>query len=97
MPAKIFLKCITAYTTSSTTKIYNTNKTRAVKLVEQLTLEEKISILQGNPKESKDFGYIGYVPGIERLNIPGIKMNDGPKVFELQQNTRALLRNFLLV
>ena len=77
----IFLKCITAYTTSSTTKIYNTNKTRAVKLVEQLTLEEKISILQGNPKESKDFGYIGYVPGIERLNIPGIKMNDGPEGF----------------
>ena len=35
----IFLKCITAYTTSSTSKIYNTNKTRAVKLVEQLTLE----------------------------------------------------------
>ena len=50
---------------------------RARILVNQMTSEEKRSMLYGT-KGSK---YVGYVPGISRLNIPALKYNDGPQGF----------------
>src|ERR1700677_443862 len=41
-------------------------------LVSQMTLDEKIKILSGTPKDEM------HVPGIERLGIPELKFSDGP-------------------
>jgi beta-glucosidase len=48
----------------------------ARRLCSQLTLDEKISLVHG-----VEGPYIGNVPGIDRLGIPPITMNDGPQGF----------------
>lgn len=51
-------------------------------LIAQMTLEEKVGMLHGsgwrNVKEKK---YTGFARGVERLNIPDLKLNDGPQGF----------------
>jgi len=49
---------------------------RALRLIEKMTLEEKISMLHG-----ADGPYVGNIAAIERLGIPAITMNDGPQGF----------------
>ncbi len=54
---------------------------RAALLVEQMTLDEKISLVHGYgragaPASSGSNGGAGYVPGIPRLGIPAIQMAD---------------------
>jgi beta-glucosidase len=62
---------------------------RAVKLVGQMTLREKMGFIQGN--QSLDSGphgsYVGVVPGVPRLGIPDLRMNDGPEGFRGQHGT----------
>jgi hypothetical protein len=41
---------------------------RAVKIVEQMTLAEKIQLCQGNKSLRSD--YVGVVIGVERLGVP---------------------------
>src|SRR5699024_1719665 len=48
---------------------------RAQDLLDQMTLEEKVSLLHGViPGEFPSY----YTPGIERLGIPPLSMSDGP-------------------
>ena len=48
------------------------------KIITKLTFEEKILILSGYDA--------WYTHKIERLNIPSLKMSDGPKVSEVTEN-----------
>ena len=71
-------------------------RTRAQKIVKEMTMEEKLQMLHGpvapepccecfnkTTGEFKDKGcaYTGNVPPVERLGIPPIHMNDGPQGF----------------
>ncbi len=51
---------------------------RAKLLVSALTFQEKISMLHGIPSP-----YMGEIPRNNRLDIPGLYMNDGPQVLSL--------------
>jgi beta-glucosidase len=49
------------------------------KLLGQMTLEEKISMIHGAPEPAAtNQGQAGYLPGIPRLGIPSLRMADGP-------------------
>ena len=56
---------------------------RAVRLVAQMTLDEKITFVQQNKTARPDPrpGYTGLLPGVPRLGIPELRMNDGPEGF----------------
>lgn len=47
-------------------------------LLRNLTLHEKIALLHGSVRTE---GYTGLVPGVPRLRIPSLRMNDGPQGF----------------
>ena len=49
---------------------------RATNLVSNMTLAEKLSLLQGDEKGN---GYAGHLPSIARLNIPEFNLEDGPQ------------------
>ena len=51
---------------------------RAAKLVAQMNLTEKLQFVQGDAKDNKQ-GYVGFIPGVPRLGIPDLNMNDGPQ------------------
>ncbi|KAK3281160.1 hypothetical protein CYMTET_11035 [Cymbomonas tetramitiformis] len=57
-------------------KTSDTPQARAAKLLEQMSLEEKLSMLHGYAGN-----YTGNVPANSRLGIPALKMNDGPQGF----------------
>jgi len=53
---------------------------RADLLIQQMTLEEKISLVHGDVGEQslkKSLGGAGYIPGVPRLGIPDLQMSDG--------------------
>lgn len=61
---------------------------RAIRLVQNMSLAEKISTLHGPAtgptggcKSSPDCAYVGNVKGIERLDTPPLTLNDGPQGF----------------
>jgi beta-glucosidase len=52
---------------------------RVARLLSQMTLEEKISLLHGVPEApDSDQGEAGYLPGIARLGIAPMRLADGP-------------------
>ncbi|HEY3655239.1 MAG TPA: glycoside hydrolase family 3 C-terminal domain-containing protein [Steroidobacteraceae bacterium] len=52
---------------------------RVEALLQQMTLEEKISLIQGaEEKPSTNQGEAGFLPGVERLGIPSMRLADGP-------------------
>jgi len=56
-----------------------TGNARVDKLLSQMTLKEKITLIRGareNP--ATDQGQAGYLTGVPRLGIPPIRMSDGP-------------------
>lgn len=53
----------------------------AERLVAQMTLDEKLSLVQGSPAPSGVREYVGLVRGIERLGVPDLRMQDGPQGF----------------
>lgn len=51
-------------------------------LVGKMTLEEKVALTHGNSTaEGCEGGYVGCVPGLPRLGIPPIRLQDGPQGF----------------
>lgn len=50
---------------------------RLRELVARLTLDEKISLVHGTTDPQR-LGQAGYLPGVERLGIPELRLSDGP-------------------
>jgi len=56
-----------------------TGDARVDKLLSQMTLEEKLSLIHGTYEDPAVYqGQAGYLGGISRLNIPGLRFADGP-------------------
>lgn len=50
-----------------------------LRLIHKMTLEEKISLVHGEKgNDPQGVPFVGYIPGIERLGIPEITMQNGP-------------------
>jgi beta-glucosidase len=55
------------------------DEARIDKLLQQMTLEEKMDLVRGGVEESSVYqGQAGYLPGVPRLNIPSLRFADGP-------------------
>ena len=56
-----------------------TGDTRVDKLLSQMTLEEKLTLIHGTQEDPKVYqGQAGYLAGVPRLKIPGLRFADGP-------------------
>ncbi|WP_406322320.1 beta-glucosidase [Streptomyces sp. NBC_00519] len=64
-------------------------------LVARLTLDEKISLLHG-ATDPDSLGQAGYVPPVERLGIPRLRLADGPAGVRVTQHATALPAPVLL-
>jgi beta-glucosidase len=52
---------------------------RVARLISEMTLDEKVSMLSGVEEPSATREYqAGYLPGIPRLGIPSLRLSDGP-------------------
>lgn len=54
-----------------------------------MTLDEKLTLLHGAQDPSEQAG-AGYVPGIERLGIPELRLADGPAGIRTSEPATAL-------
>ncbi|MGA7244801.1 MAG: glycoside hydrolase family 3 C-terminal domain-containing protein, partial [Terracidiphilus sp.] len=56
-----------------------TGDARVDKLLSQMTLEEKLTLIHGTKEDPAVYqGQAGYLAGIPRLHIPGLRFADGP-------------------
>jgi beta-glucosidase len=56
-----------------------TGDPRVDKLLSRMTLEEKLTLIHGTQEDPKVYqGQAGYLAGIPRLGIPGLRFADGP-------------------
>ena len=56
-----------------------TGDARVDKLLSQMTLEEKLTLIHGTHEDPMVYqGQAGYLGGIPRLHIPGLRFADGP-------------------
>ena len=56
-----------------------TGDARVDNLLSQMTLQEKLTLVHGTAEDrSASQGQAGYLGGIPRLNIPGLRFADGP-------------------
>ena len=56
-----------------------TGNAKVDRLLSQMTLAEKISLIHGSPEDiATSQGQPGYVAGVPRLNIPSLRLVDGP-------------------
>ncbi len=56
-----------------------TGDARVDKLLNQMTLEEKLTLIHGTKEDPAVYqGQAGYLAGIPRLGIPGLRFADGP-------------------
>ena len=56
-----------------------TGDARVDKLLSQMTLEEKLTLIHGTHEDPEVYqGQAGYLAGIPRLRIPGLRFADGP-------------------
>ncbi|MEU4995682.1 glycoside hydrolase family 3 C-terminal domain-containing protein [Streptomyces sp. NPDC021622] len=64
--------------------------TRRVRgVVARLTLDEKISLVHG-ATDPRRLGQAGYLPGIERLGIPELRLSDGPAGVNVTKSATGL-------
>jgi beta-glucosidase len=55
------------------------NEARIEKLLSQMTLEEKMNLIRGGVEDSAVYqGQAGFLPGVPRLGVPGLRFADGP-------------------
>src|SRR5688572_25955876 len=62
---------------------------RVQKLLEQMTLEEKLGMVQGS-RDPAYGGGAGYIAGAPRLDVPPLRMADGPSNVYVRYETTAL-------
>jgi len=56
-----------------------TGNAKVDRLLSQMTLAERISLIHGSPEDAATSqGQPGYVAGVPRLNIPSLRLVDGP-------------------
>ncbi|HEV2349433.1 MAG TPA: glycoside hydrolase family 3 C-terminal domain-containing protein [Terriglobia bacterium] len=56
-----------------------TGDARVDKLLSQMTLQEKLALIHGTHEDPADYqGQAGYLAGVARLGIPGMRFADGP-------------------
>ena len=56
-----------------------TGDQRVDKLLNQMTLAEKLTLIHGTQEDPATYqGQAGYISGIPRLSIPGLRFADGP-------------------
>ena len=56
-----------------------TGDARVDKLLSQMTLQEKLTLIHGTHEDPAVYqGQAGYLAGVPRLNIPGLRFADGP-------------------
>lgn len=56
-----------------------TGDPRVDKLLSQMTLQEKLTLIHGTSEDPKEYqGQAGYLGGVPRLGIPGLRFADGP-------------------
>ncbi len=56
-----------------------TGDARVDKLLNQMTLAEKLNLIHDGPEDPKSYqGQAGYIGGITRLGIPALRLADGP-------------------
>jgi beta-glucosidase len=56
-----------------------TGNTRVDKLLSEMTIDEKISMIHGTAENPSTYqGQAGYLPGVPRLGIPSVRFSDGP-------------------
>lgn len=56
-----------------------TGNTRVDKLLSEMTIDEKLSMIHGAVEDPSTYqGQAGYLPGIPRLDIPSLRFADGP-------------------
>jgi beta-glucosidase len=68
-----------ALTTTAQSVPVVTGDTRVDKLLSQMTLAEKLTLIHGTPEDPKVYqGQAGYLGGVPRLGIPGLRFADGP-------------------
>lgn len=60
------------------------------RLLAQLTLDEKISLLHGNWSVLEKLGEAGVIPGVPRLGIPPLRLSDGPSGVRVTARATAL-------
>jgi beta-glucosidase len=58
-------------------------------LVAAMTVEEKLTFLSGST-DPAGYGQAGYIPGVPRLNIPPLRLTDGPAGIRTNQPATAL-------
>ena len=70
---------LTAAGTFAQTVPVVTGDARVDKLLSQMTLEEKLTLIHGTQEDPAVYqGQAGYLAGIPRLGIPGLRFADGP-------------------
>src|SRR5579871_4032660 len=52
---------------------------RVAQLLSELTLDEKMHLIHDAPEDPGEYqGQAGYIGGVPRLGIPGLRLADGP-------------------
>jgi beta-glucosidase len=75
--AAIILFCATCAFAQSVPVV--TGDARVDKLLSQMTLQEKLTLIHGTKEDPAVYqGQAGYLAGIPRLHIPGLRFADGP-------------------
>ena len=70
---------VLAQTANKATVPVATGDARVDKLLSQMTLQEKITLIHGTQEDAKVYqGQAGYLAGVPRLGIPGLRFADGP-------------------
>jgi hypothetical protein len=64
--------------------LVSTQADRVQDWLQALTLDEKLHLLHG---QANAHGFTGFVPGVKRLGIPNLVMNDGPQGFRGPKGT----------
>src|SRR6185437_11069165 len=77
----LLLACVSVFSFAAdkTTIPVVTGDARVDKLLSQMTLQEKITLIHGTQEDPKVYqGQAGYLAGVPRLGIPGLRFADGP-------------------